>query len=136
MNTPGMTVEASPSLLRTVHIVYTLHAVGLALGAFGAATVIGSFLFGWPSIIAVIVNYVYRSQARGSWLESHFEWQIRTFWFAAAWALLVAVASIPLTLMIIGFGTWFVGMAVLGLWAIYRVVRGWLRLNAHQPIPT
>ena len=65
---------------------------------------IGSFLFGWPSIIAVIVNYIYRGDARGTWLESHFAWQIRTFWFAAAWALLVAVVSIPLTLIIIGFG--------------------------------
>ena len=67
---------------------------------------IGSFLFGWPSIIAVIMNYIYRGDARGTWLESHFTWQIRTFWFAAAWALLVAVVSIPLTLIVIGFGTW------------------------------
>jgi uncharacterized membrane protein len=44
--------------------------------------VLGSFLFGWPSIIAVIINYVKRSEARGTWLESHFDWQIRTFWFA------------------------------------------------------
>ena len=99
------TVEATLSLLRVVHIVYALHAVGLALGAFGAATVLGSFLFGWPSIIAVVINYVKRSEARGSWLESHFEWQIRTFWFALAWAVIVAIVSIPLTLVLIGFGT-------------------------------
>ena len=130
------TVEATPSLLRVVHIVYALHAVGLALGAFGAATVLGSFLFGWPSIIAVVINYVKRSEARGSWLESHFEWQIRTFWFALAWAVIVALVSIPLTLVLIGFGTWILGMLVLGVWAIYRIARGWLRLQAHQPMPT
>lgn len=129
------TVEASPSTVRITHIVYALHAAGLVLGAFGAASVIGSFLFGWPSIIAVILNYVYRGDARGTWLESHFTWQIRTFWFALAWAVLVAVVSAPLTLVIIGFGIWALGMALLGFWAIYRIARGWLRLNDHQPMP-
>ena len=136
MNTQATTLESAPSLVRVTHVVYALHAVGLALGAFGAASVVGSFLFGWPSIIAVIVNYVYRGDARGSWLESHFDWQIRTFWFALAWALLVALVSAPLVLLLgLGIGTWIVGMAVLGLWAIYRIARGWLRLNAHQPVP-
>jgi uncharacterized membrane protein len=131
-----MTVEAAPSLVRITHIVYGLHAVGLALGAFGAASVIGSFLFGWPSIIAVVLNYVYRGDARGTWLETHFDWQIRTFWYSLAWALLVAVVSIPLALVIIGFGTWVVGMALLGVWAVYRIARGWLRLNAHRAMPS
>ena len=135
VNNPVMTIETSSALERTTHIVYALHALGLALGAFGAATVIGSFLFGWPSIIAVIVNYIYRGDARGTWLESHFDWQIRTFWYALAWALLVGLVSLPLTLVIIGFGTWVVGLFILGVWAIYRVARGWLRLNARHPMP-
>ena len=129
------TVEAPDSLVRTTHIVYALHAVGLAIGAFGAASVLGSFLFGWPSIIAVIINYVKRGDARGTWLESHFRWQIRTFWYALAWALIVAAVSAPLALVIIGFGTWVIGMFLLGVWAIYRVARGWLRLNNRQPMP-
>ena len=132
MNAAVTTVEANPSLVRTTHIVYALHALGLAIGAFGAASVLGSFLFGWPSIIAVIINYVKRSEVRGTWLESHFSWQIRTFWFAFAWAVLVALVSIPLTFILVGIGTWFVGMALLGVWAIYRIARGWLRLNSHQ----
>jgi uncharacterized membrane protein len=130
-----LTVEATPSLVRTTHIVYALHAVGLALGAFGAATVVGSFLLGWPSIIAVIINYVKRSDARGTWLESHFTWQIRTFWFALLWVIVVGLVSAPLTLVLIGFGTWALGLLLLGFWAIYRIARGWLRLNAHQPMP-
>ena len=132
----SLTVETDSSLVRTTHIVYALHALGLVLGAFGAASVIGSFLFGWPSIIAVIINYVKRSAVRGSWLESHFAWQIRTFWFALAWALLVALISVPLMPVIVGFGTWAVGMALLGLWAIYRIARGWLRLSEHRAVPT
>jgi uncharacterized membrane protein len=129
------TVEAPESLVRTTHIVYALHGLGLALGAFGAASVLGSFLFGWPSIIAVIVNYMYRGDARGTWLESHFTWQIRTFWFAFAWAVLVALVSIPLTLIVVGIATWAAGMFVLGVWAIYRIARGWLRLRDHRPMP-
>jgi uncharacterized membrane protein len=130
-----VTVEATPSLVRITHIVYALHALGLAIGAFGAASVLGSFLFGWPSIIAVIVNYVKRSEVRGTWLESHFRWQIRTFWFALAWAVLVAVVSFPLAFIFVGIGTWIAGMFVLGAWAIYRIARGWLRLNARQAMP-
>ena len=130
-----VTIEAQPSLVRTTHIVYALHALGLALGAFGAASVLGSFLFGWPSIIAVIINYVKRGEARGTWLESHFTWQIRTFWFALAWAALVAAVSIPLSVILVGIGTWIAGMFLLGVWAIYRIARGWLRLKDHQPMP-
>lgn len=133
MNT--VTIEAQPSLVRTTHIVYALHALGLALGAFGAASVLGSFLFGWPSIIAVIINYVKRGEARGTWLESHFTWQIRTFWFALAWAALVALVSIPLAVILVGIGTWIAGMFLLGVWAIYRIARGWLRLKDHRPMP-
>ncbi len=135
MNVP-QTVASNPGLERTAHLVYALHALGLVLGAFGAASVVGSFLFGWPSVIAVIINYVKRGGVRGTWLDSHFGWQIRTFWYALLWAALVALVSIPLTVVVVGFGTWVVGMFVLGLWAIYRIARGWLRLNAGQPMPT
>lgn len=128
--------DAPPSLVNVTHIVYALHALGLALGAFGAATVLGSFLFGWPSIIAVILNYVKRSEARGTWLETHFDWQIRTFWWALLWALIVAAVSAVLAVVIIGFATWAVGMFALGVWAIYRIARGWLRLKDRQPMPS
>jgi uncharacterized membrane protein len=131
----GTTVESTPSLVRLTHLLYGLHALGLALGAFGAATLLGSFLFGWPSIIAVVLNYVKRSDVRGTWLESHFRWQIRTFWFAAAWAVLVALISAPLALVLVGFATWAAGLVLLGLWAVYRIARGWMALNDHRPMP-
>ena len=130
-----LTVEARPSLVTLTHVLYGLHALGLVLGAFGAASVIGSFLFGWPSIVAVIINYVKRDDVRGTWLDSHFGWQIRTFWWAMLWAVIVAAVSLPLTVVIIGIGTWVIGLAVLGLWAIYRIARGWMRLNDHREMP-
>jgi len=125
----------SESLVTTTHVVYALHTLGLVIGAFGTATVIGTFLFGWPSIIAVIINYVKRSEVRGTWLESHFSWQIRTFWFALLWALIVGLVSLPLSVILVGIGTWIAGLFLLGVWAIYRIARGWMRLNAHQAMP-
>jgi uncharacterized membrane protein len=125
----------APSLVTITHVVYALHALSLIIGAFGAATVIGSFVFGWPSIIAVIINYVKRSEVRGTYLESHFRWQIRTFWFALLWTIVVALVSALLLIVIIGFATWAIGLAALGIWAIYRIARGWLALRDGQPMP-
>src|SRR5262249_61786745 len=80
---PGVNarVEPQPSLISVTHVIYGLHAASLVTGIVTAATIVFAFLTGWPSIIAVILNYVKRSEARGTWLESHFRWQIRPFWF-------------------------------------------------------
>jgi uncharacterized membrane protein len=130
-----MAADNERSLINIVTLVYALHALSLVIGAFGAATVIGSFIFGWPSIIAVIINYVKRSDARGTWLESHFRWQIRTFWYALLWTILVALVSAVLLVVVIGVATWIVGLIALGIWAIYRIARGWMRLSGRQPMP-
>ena len=83
----AMLVPASP-LVSWTQFIYGLHAFSLLTGIVGAATVVGAFLTGWPSIIAVILNYVKRGEVRGTWLESHFRWQIRTFWFGLLWVSL------------------------------------------------
>jgi len=129
------TREPNPSLVTVTHLTYALHALGLAIGAFGAATVLGSFLFGWPSIVAVIINYVKRGEARGTWLESHFSWQIRTFWFAMLWACIVGIVGLLLAIVVVGIAIWIVGLFVLGVWAIYRIARGWLALRDRRAVP-
>ena len=126
--------EPDPSLVTTTHVTYALHAAGLAIGAFGASTMIGTFLFGWPSIIAVIINYVKRNDARGTWLESHFTWQIQTFWYALAWSCIVGILGAILLIVIVGIGIWMVGFFILGVWAIYRIASGWMRLNERRPV--
>src|SRR5437763_16847948 len=113
-------------------VIYALHAFSLLTGILGAATVIGSFLVGWPSIIAVILNYVKRSEARGTWLESHFRWQIRTFWYGLLWVALClafVVATFGIGLLI----AWL-PLMVVGLWFIYRIASGWLRLVDRRPM--
>ena len=128
------TVEPPHSLLVLTHVIYGLHALSLVTGIVGAATVVGAFLTGWPSIIAVILNYVKRSEARGTWLESHFRWQIRTFWFGLLWASL-CVLFVVVTLGIGIFIAWL-PLGAVGLWFIYRVARGWLALKDHQRLYT
>jgi uncharacterized membrane protein len=117
------------SLVTYTHIIYALHALSALVGFTTAASVVGSFVFGLPSIVAVIMNYARRSAVNGTYLESHFRWQIRTFWFAALAALIVWAISLPLMLVLIGFVTVVVGIALIGLWLIYRVARGWIALR-------
>jgi len=114
-----------PSVLTIANVVYGLHSLAIVIGLAGAATVIGSFLGGLPSIAAVILNYAKRADARGTWLESHFSWQIRTFWYALLWA----VCGVFLMLTLVGIPVALVVFGALTLWVIYRIARGWLRLR-------
>jgi len=133
---PASAVAApSDSLVTITHVVYALHTLSLVIGAFGAASIIGAFVFGWPSIIAVIINYVKRDEARGTYLDSHFSWQIRTFWWALLFSVIIAVLGFTLAIVLIGFAIWIVGFFVLGIWAIYRIARGWLALMDRRPMP-
>jgi uncharacterized membrane protein len=88
MPEPRLDADTSASLFNWTQAIYGLHAFSLLTGILGAATVIGAFLTGWPSLIAVILNYVKRGDVRGTWLESHFRWQIRTFWYGLLWVSL------------------------------------------------
>jgi uncharacterized membrane protein len=130
MNTPAShptTALQSDSLYTWTQVIYLLHAFSLVTGILGVATVVGAFLTGWPSIIAVILNYVKRSDVRGTWLESHFRWQIRTFWFGLLWVCLCFL----FVLITLGIGVIIVWLplGLVSLWFIYRVARGWLALR-------
>ena len=101
------------SLKTLTAVVYALHAIG--------------FFSGITWIVAVIVNYVKLDDARGTWLESHFRWQIRTFW----WGLLWGVIGSVLLLILVG---WLV-LAAAGIWIIYRIVKGAMYLSENRPLP-
>src|SRR5688572_19332436 len=122
--------EPSSSLKTWTNAIYALHAFSLLTGILGAATVVGAFLTGWPSIIAVILNYVKRSEVRGTWLDSHFRWQIRTFWFGVLWVGL-CMLFILVTLGLGALVAWL-PIGIVGLWFIYRIVRGWMALRDRR----
>jgi uncharacterized membrane protein len=99
--------------LKTVAtVVYALQAAG--------------FFVGITWIIAVIVDYVKRDDARGSWLESHFTWQIRTFWWGLLWGVIGGV----LLLVLVGY----LVLVANAVWIIYRIVKGWLRLAERREV--
>jgi uncharacterized membrane protein len=129
---PVPSVTAASSLVGWTQFIYGLHAFSLLTGIIGAATVFGAFLFGWPSIVAVILNYIKRGDVRGTWLESHFRWQIRTFWFGLLWISL-CFGFIIVTLGI-GILIAWLPMGLVSIWFIYRIVRGWLALNDRKPM--
>jgi uncharacterized membrane protein len=123
-------VNPMPSVVTVANIVYALHAFAIVLGIVGTATVVGSFIGSLPSIVAVIMNYVKRADARGTWVESHYRWQIRTFWYALLWFVIGWALILTLVGVVIG-GPILIALTV---WLVYRIGRGWLRLSDQRPM--
>jgi uncharacterized membrane protein len=113
---------------------YVLHGLTILIGIFTSAFIVTAFVFGLPSIVAVIMNFVRRSEARGTWLESHFRWQMRTFGFAALWIVLSLVAFGWLVLIGVGLVLIWLVFAITGVWAAYRIIRGWIAIDASRAV--
>jgi len=134
------------------HAMYALHALAGFIGVTSGATIIGTFIFGLPSILAILMNYSRRDAVRGSWLDSHFQWQASTFWTAVGLGIalfcvalvlgafgVLSLVSMPLTggAGALGAGAGFggawvamtLGAMIAGIWILYRVVRGWVALR-------
>lgn len=127
------TPQISPpdSLITLSHVIYGLHALTVITGLMTPAFIVTAFITGWPSLIGVVLSYVKRGEARGTFLESHFRWQIRTFWFALLWLLLALMFALTL----IGIPLAIAMSMLSGAWVLYRVVRGWLNLNERKAMP-
>lgn len=119
------------STLTLTHVIYGLHALSILIGLSSTVAVVSAFVFGLPSILAVILNYLNQAAARGTYLESHFRWQIRTFWFALMWIAL----GVMLVLTVIGILVAWIVFFGAGIWVIYRVARGWTTLADRKPMP-
>ena len=132
--TPYNNEAPKKNLLFVTQLVYILHGLSIVIGLMTGATIISAFLFGWPSIAAVILNYIMAPDARGTFLQSHFSWQIRTLWYGMIWTVLVAIVGVLLTPFVIGPFIWLIGFVVLGIWVAYRIVVGWLRLRQYRPV--
>jgi uncharacterized membrane protein len=131
MDSGAAEVMPSTGMVTLTHVMYGLHAFSALMGMLGPMFIVTAFLTGWPSIIAVIINYVKRSDVRGTHLDSHFGWQLRTFWYA----VLGAVVALLLVLTLIGIPLAWVLAIVVGLWVLYRLIRGWIALLEGKPMP-
>ncbi|MCR8922580.1 hypothetical protein NO559_07335 [Dasania sp. GY-MA-18] len=124
-------ITPNSNLVTITYIIYCLHLFSAINGLMTPTLIVTAFLTGWPSLIAVILNYAKQDEVRGTYLESHFGWQIRTFWYALLWfaiavALLFTLIGIPLGIIVF-WGT--------GLWVMYRLIRGLMRLSNRRPMP-
>lgn len=127
-----MTGETQLEGLRAwTHVIYGLHAWTVIAGLLTPALVVTMFLTGWPSLVAVVLSYLKRGDAAGTFLASHFRWLIRTFWFALPWALLGALLWVTFLLIPVAILVW----AVTGVWIVYRIARGWIALVQGRPLP-
>lgn len=126
-----MTDDAQLEGLRAwTHVIYGLHALSVLIGITSTAFIVTAFVFGVPSIVAVILNYLKRNEARGTFLESHFRWQIRTFWFTLLWCAIGGLLFVTIVGVVLAVPL-FLGV---GIWVIYRVARGWLALKDGRPV--
>jgi len=136
MPTPSPSSETTirrptEGLITLAHVIYALHAFSALTGLVSSVLIVTTFLTGWPSIIAVVLNYAKRSEVRGTWLDSHFGWQIRTFWFALLWLIVGGMAFVTFYGVPVAIVVWL----VTGLWVLYRIARGWMTLSAEKPMP-
>jgi len=121
-----------------------LAATLLAYGLFGVGALVGLVSSGFPAIAplmgligiaGVIVAYVKRDDAHGTWAASHLRWLIRTFWFSLLWAVIGWLVLLTLGWILIGIPIAILIWGVASLWVLYRVIRGYLLFNDSKPVP-
>ena len=131
---PPVSATAQPPIT-AILVAYALYAIAAIGGVISSGLVHFAPLVAIAGIVGVILAYVKRDDARGSWVESHCTWLIRTFWWSLLWSLIVVAVGAVLMLVLIGFVLLPLGLAAVSIWVIYRVVRGYLAFKDSQPLP-
>jgi uncharacterized membrane protein len=116
-------------LVNLTYLIYGLQGVAVIFAVISSSSAAFGLL-NFPGLVAIVLNYVKRGAVAGTWLESHFEWQIRTFWLTLLWLLLAGVLVFTLVGIFIGVLIIF----VLGIWICYRVINGWLALSNETTV--
>jgi uncharacterized membrane protein len=118
------------SVNKIIYLIYALHMFSALSGLLSPALIVTTFLTGWPSIIALVMSYVWRLDASGTYLYSHFIWLIRTFWFALVWIGIAWLLILTLVGIVVGVPILF----ITGLWVVYRLCKGFLALNKQKSV--
>jgi uncharacterized membrane protein len=125
----------SASLMSTTLLIYALYGIAAVVGLVSSGFPLIAPFFGVLGIVSVIIAYVNRGAAAGTWLASHYRWLIRTFWFSMLWAVIGMMVLVTLGLILIGipmaFGIWIAAT----IWVIYRLIRGYTLFKESKPIP-
>jgi uncharacterized membrane protein len=137
VSAPSSSAEPQPGstgLRVWTQAIYLLHTLSLLIGLLTSAYILTAFVFGLPSIVAVILTYARRRQAHGSWLESHFTWLLRTFWYALFWLVVATLLFGPLVYVLGDIPLLAIAYVATGLWVAYRIGRGLLALRRRLPV--
>jgi len=128
-------IAPTASLMSTTLLIYALYGTAAVFGLVSSGFPLIAPFFGFLGMVSVIIAYVNRGEAAGTWLASHYRWLIRTFWFSMLWAVIGMIVLVTLGLILIGipiaFGIWIAAT----IWVIYRLVRGYTLFKQSKPIP-
>jgi len=132
---PASPAAPSASLISTTLLTYALFGVAAVVALVAHGLVFVAPLGGIIGIVAIILAYVKRGDAAGTWLASHYRWLIRTFWFSVLWWVIGGIIFWVLLIIVIGpiiaVGIWLATT----IWVLYRLIRGYLLFKDSQPVP-
>jgi uncharacterized membrane protein len=123
------------SLITTTLIVYALFGVAAVVGLASSGFPLIAPLGGLAGIVGIIMAYVKRGEAAGTWLASHYRWLIRTFWFSLLWGIIGAIIFVVLAIILIGIIIGYAIWVATTIWVLYRLVRGYMLFNESKPVP-
>jgi len=133
--TQEVVVTSSQPPISATLLAYALFAVGAFAGLVSSGFPAIAPLMGIIGIAGVIVAYVKRDDARGTWLASHLRWLIRTFWYSLLWGVIGWIVLLVLGLILIGIPLAILIWGAASIWVLYRVIRGYLLFNDSKPVP-
>ena len=116
-------------------LVYVLFAVAVVGTLLSHGLIVFAPLVGVAGIVGVIIAYVKRGDAQGTWVASHFTWLIRTFWWSLLWDVIGVLVLVTLGLILIGIPIAVAIFVATSIWGIYRLVRGFLLFKDNQAVP-
>ena len=122
--------KPSAGLEKIVFVIYLLHIFSALNGLLTPAFIVTAFLTGWPSLIAIIMSYMWRNDADGTYLSFHFDWLIRTFWLTVLWLIIAWVFILTVVGVVVGVPI----LLVVGIWVLYRLLKGIFALNARRAV--
>ena len=111
-----------PADTKIGHILYLMHGIA-------------PFTAWLLAVGAIIVGAMHRDSVRGTYVDSHYSWLSRTFWWGLLWIVIAGIITFILVITVVGIVVAWVPYTVLFIWYLYRVIRGWLLLNDGKPAP-
>lgn len=131
---PAPNARAADAPVTAILIAYALFAITAIGAVISSGLVVFAPLFALTAIAAVIIVYVKRDEARGTWVESHCSWLLRTFWWSLFWDLVILLVGGILLIVLIGFIILPLGLAIVSIWVLYRLIKGYLAFKDSRPV--